>query len=67
MQRVVYGPSVCLLMLAGIAWNRPQIKNKGVDNEVSLPVTGHLNPMTTLARKLQSRGHEVLFYRGSRC
>src|SRR5215469_7718303 len=28
---------------------------------VSLPVTGHLNPMTTLARKLQSRGHEVLF------
>ena len=22
---------------------------------------GHLNPMTALARKLQSRGHEVVF------
>jgi zeaxanthin glucosyltransferase len=28
---------------------------------VSLPVTGHLNPMTALARKLQSRGDEVRF------
>src|SRR5215475_14235700 len=28
---------------------------------VSLPVPGHLNPMTTLARKLQSRGHDVVF------
>jgi zeaxanthin glucosyltransferase len=28
---------------------------------VSLPVIGHLNPMTTLARKLLSRGHKVLF------
>jgi zeaxanthin glucosyltransferase len=28
---------------------------------VSLPVPGHLNPMTALARKLQSRGHEVMF------
>ncbi|MBV8833889.1 MAG: glycosyltransferase [Acidobacteriaceae bacterium] len=28
---------------------------------VSLPLTGHLNPMTALARKLQSRGHEVRF------
>jgi zeaxanthin glucosyltransferase len=28
---------------------------------VSLPVAGHLNPMTALARKLQSRGHEVVF------
>jgi len=26
-----------------------------------LPVTGHLNAMTGLARKLQSRGHEVVF------
>jgi MGT family glycosyltransferase len=26
-----------------------------------LPVTGHLNSMTGLARKLQSRGHEVVF------
>ncbi len=28
---------------------------------VSLPLTGHLNPMTSLARRLQSRGNEVLF------
>ncbi|MBB6146643.1 MGT family glycosyltransferase [Silvibacterium bohemicum] len=26
-----------------------------------LPVPGHLNPMTALARKLQSRGHEMVF------
>jgi zeaxanthin glucosyltransferase len=29
---------------------------------VSMPLTGHLNPMTALARKLQSRGNEVLFF-----
>jgi zeaxanthin glucosyltransferase len=29
---------------------------------VSLPLTGHLNPMTALARKLQSRGDEVRFF-----
>src|SRR5499433_1783098 len=28
---------------------------------LSLPVPGHLNPMTTLARNLQSRGHDVIF------
>src|SRR5262249_16533705 len=28
---------------------------------LSLPVPGHLNPMTTLARKLQSRGRDVVF------
>src|SRR5215510_2538122 len=28
---------------------------------LSLPVPGHLNPMTALARKLQLRGHEVVF------
>src|SRR5262245_35497427 len=28
---------------------------------VSLPVVGHLNPMTALARRLQSRVHEVVF------
>jgi len=28
---------------------------------LSLPVPGHLNPMTTLARRLQSRGHDVVF------
>ncbi|HEY4047924.1 MAG TPA: hypothetical protein VGM27_13765 [Acidobacteriaceae bacterium] len=28
---------------------------------VSMPYVGHLNPMTTLARRLQSRGHEVVF------
>jgi zeaxanthin glucosyltransferase len=29
---------------------------------VSLPLTGHLNPMRALARKLQSRGDEVRFF-----
>src|SRR5260221_2967821 len=28
---------------------------------LSLPLTGHLNPMTALARKLKLRGHEVVF------
>jgi zeaxanthin glucosyltransferase len=28
---------------------------------LSLPLTGHLNPMTALARKLQARGREVVF------
>jgi zeaxanthin glucosyltransferase len=28
---------------------------------LSLPLTGHLNPMAALARKLQSRGHAVVF------
>ena len=28
---------------------------------VSLPVAGHLNPMTALARTLQSRGHDVVY------
>ena len=28
---------------------------------VSMPLTGHLNPMIALARKLQSRGHEIVF------
>jgi MGT family glycosyltransferase len=28
---------------------------------VSLAASGHLNPMTALARKLKSRGHEVVF------
>src|ERR1700750_1368342 len=28
---------------------------------LSLPVPGHLNPRTALARKLQSRGHDVVF------
>jgi UDP:flavonoid glycosyltransferase YjiC (YdhE family) len=28
---------------------------------VSIPVAGHLNPMTALGRKLKSRGHEVVF------
>lgn len=28
---------------------------------LSLPVSGHLNPMTALARKLQARGNEVVF------
>lgn len=29
---------------------------------ISLPLSGHLNPMTALARRLQSRGHEVVFF-----
>jgi MGT family glycosyltransferase len=28
---------------------------------LSLPVSGHMNPMTTLARKVQSRGNDVVF------
>jgi len=28
---------------------------------LSLPVTGHFNPMTALGRKLKSRGNEVFF------
>ncbi|HEX3473330.1 MAG TPA: glycosyltransferase [Silvibacterium sp.] len=28
---------------------------------LSLPLSGHLNPMTSLARKLQSRGNDVVF------
>jgi UDP:flavonoid glycosyltransferase YjiC (YdhE family) len=28
---------------------------------VSMPFSGHLNPMTALARRLQSRGNEVVF------
>jgi zeaxanthin glucosyltransferase len=28
---------------------------------LSLPITGHLNPMAALARRLQSRGHEIVF------
>jgi len=29
---------------------------------ISLPLTGHLDPMTSLARKLQARKHEVVFF-----
>ncbi len=29
---------------------------------VSMPFSGHLNPMTALARRLQSRGNEVVFF-----
>src|SRR5258708_25732417 len=42
-------------------------KNRGVSHLamkiafVSQPVPGHLNPMTTLARALQSRNHDVVF------
>jgi UDP:flavonoid glycosyltransferase YjiC (YdhE family) len=28
---------------------------------ISMPVAGHLNPMTALARRLKSRGHEIVF------
>src|SRR5262249_9876434 len=46
-----------------------QVSRHGMNGEatmkigfLSLPVTGHLNSMTGLARKLQSRGHEVVFF-----
>jgi UDP:flavonoid glycosyltransferase YjiC (YdhE family) len=29
---------------------------------LSVPVTGHLHPMTALGRKMQARGHEVPFF-----
>jgi UDP:flavonoid glycosyltransferase YjiC (YdhE family) len=29
---------------------------------ISMPLSGHLNPMTALARRLQSRGHEVVLF-----
>jgi zeaxanthin glucosyltransferase len=29
---------------------------------ISQPLSGHLNPMTALGRKLKSRGHEVVFF-----
>jgi zeaxanthin glucosyltransferase len=29
---------------------------------LSLPLSGHINPMTALARKLQSRGNEAVFF-----
>jgi zeaxanthin glucosyltransferase len=29
---------------------------------VSMPLSGHLNPMTALARRLESRGNEVVFF-----
>src|SRR5262245_66029987 len=28
---------------------------------VSMPLSGHMNPMTALARRVQSRGHEAVF------
>src|SRR5262245_5473033 len=28
---------------------------------VSMPLSGHMNPMTALARRMQSRGHEAVF------
>ncbi len=29
---------------------------------ISLPLTGHLNPMRALARRLQTRGHQIVFH-----
>jgi zeaxanthin glucosyltransferase len=29
---------------------------------LSMPLTGHLHPMTALGRKMQTRGHEVIFF-----
>src|SRR5262249_1914110 len=47
-----------------VASKRRPIKRKEVFMRVaflSLPVPGHLNPMTALARKYQARGHSVVF------
>src|ERR1700682_2733909 len=29
---------------------------------LSMPLTGHLHPVTALGRKMQARGHEVIFF-----
>ena len=29
---------------------------------LSMPLTGHLHPMTALGRKMQARGHEITFF-----
>src|SRR5580692_9078290 len=29
---------------------------------LSMPLTGHLHPMTALGRKMKARGHEVTFF-----
>jgi zeaxanthin glucosyltransferase len=59
--------------VAGISWVRPAAASARCgtnENEkslevkigfISMPLTGHLNPMIALARKLQSRGHEIVF------
>jgi MGT family glycosyltransferase len=44
----------------GIARQRKEEHNMKIAF-VSMPYSGHLNPMTTLARQLQVRGHEVMF------
>ena len=44
-----------------LASNQAQLPINRKIGFVSLPVTGHLNPMTALGRKLKSRGHEVVF------
>jgi hypothetical protein len=59
--------------VAGISWVRPaaaSVRCGTNENEkslevkigfISMPLTGHLNPMIALSRKLQSRGHEIVF------
>jgi zeaxanthin glucosyltransferase len=32
---------------------------------ISAPVSGHMNPMIALGRRLQSGGHEVIFFNAS--
>src|ERR1700744_1502947 len=34
---------------------------------LSFPGTGHLNPFTSLGRKLQSRGHEITYFQIADC
>jgi zeaxanthin glucosyltransferase len=45
------------LFLAGVQRKEELVKI----GFVTFPASGHLHPMTALARKLQSRGHEVVF------
>jgi zeaxanthin glucosyltransferase len=43
---------------SGIAISKDTVMKIGF---LSIPLSGHLNPMTALARRLQSRGHEIVF------
>src|SRR5258708_32429406 len=48
-------------MGCGREWQTPPEKDAKKFPFIPPPVPGHLNPMTTLARKLRLRNHDVLF------
>jgi zeaxanthin glucosyltransferase len=50
-----------LLIAASLVLLHRDPKHSRLVGFVGLPLSGHLNPMTALARKLQSHGHEVQF------